>query len=134
LAQPRSLTAADIMTKNVVTKNPNDGIGRVAAEMQRHGIGSVVIVENQKLVGILTERDFVRIVERVGALLEKNLAKDHMSKPVITVQSDAPVSDVVKIMSEKHVRHIIVLGKSREIVGMISSQDLMKVAKDFTSI
>jgi CBS domain-containing protein len=134
LSQPRSLTAADIMTKNVVTKDPNDSIGRIAAEMQHREIGSVVIVENQKLVGILTERDFVRIVERVGALLEKNLAKDHMSKPVITVQPDAPVADVMKIMSEKHVRHVIVLGKSREIAGIISSRDLLKVSKDFVSI
>jgi CBS domain-containing protein len=53
---------------------------------------------------------------------------------VITVQSDAPVADVVKLMSEKHIRHVIVLGKSREIAGIISSQDLMKIAKDFTSI
>jgi CBS domain-containing protein len=134
LAQPRSLTAADIMTRNVVTKDPNDGIGRVAAEMQRRDIGSVVIVENQKLVGIITERDFVRIVERVGALLEKNLVKDHMSKPVITVQSDAPVADVMRLMSEKHVRHVIVLGKSREIAGIISSRDLMKVSKDLMSV
>jgi CBS domain-containing protein len=134
LSQPRSLTAADIMTRNVVTKDPNDGLGRVAAEMHHREIGSVVIVENQKLVGILTERDFVRIVERVGSLLEKSLAKDHMSKPVITVQSDAPVTDVVKLMSEKHIRHVIVLGKSREIAGIISSRDLMKVAKDFISI
>jgi CBS domain-containing protein len=134
MAQPRSLTAADIMTKSVVTKEPNDGIGRIAAEMQHRGIGSVVIVENRKPVGILTERDFVRIVERVGALLEKNLAKDHMSKPVITVQSDAPLADVMKIMSEKHVRHVIVLGKSREISGIISSRDLMKVARDFMPI
>jgi CBS domain-containing protein len=134
LAQPRSLTAADIMTRTVVTKDPNDGIGRVAAEMQRRDIGSVVIVENQKLVGIITERDFVRIVERVGALLEKNLVKDHMSKPVITVQSDAPVADVMRLMSEKHVRHVIVLGKSREIAGIISSRDLMKVSKDLMSV
>jgi CBS domain-containing protein len=134
LTQPRSLTAADIMTKTVVTKDPNDGIGRIAAEMQRRDIGSVVIVENKKPVGILTERDFVRIVERVGALLEKNLAKDHMSKPVITVQSDAPLADVMKIMNEKHVRHVIVLGKSHEIIGIISSRDLMKVARDFMSI
>jgi CBS domain-containing protein len=133
LAQSRSLTAADIMTKNVVTKGPNDGIGRVAAEMQRHDIGSVVIVENQKPIGILTERDFVGVGERVGSLLDRSLAKDHMSKPVITVQSEAPVLNVAKIMSEKHVRHVIVLGNNRKIVGIISSRDLMRVAKDLMS-
>lgn len=134
MSQPGSLTAADIMTRRVVTKGPNDDLTRIAAEMQRHEIGSVAIVENRKLVGILTERDFVRIVERVGALFEKNLAKDHMSKPVFTVNSDASVADVIKLMSEKHVRHVIVLDKNREVAGIISSRDLMRVAKDVMSI
>ncbi len=102
------LTAADIMTTQVVTRGSHDDLTRIAAEMQRHQIGSVVIMENKKLVGILTERDFVRMVERVGTFLERSLAKDHMTSPVFTVQSDAPLADVTKLMAEKHVRHLIV--------------------------
>jgi CBS domain-containing protein len=134
MSEPKRLTAADIMTKNVVTRGPYDVLTRIAAEMERHKIGSVVIMENRKLVGILTERDFVRIVERVGTMLEKNLAKDHMTTPVYTVGSDASIVDVIKLMSEKHVRHLIVLGKKGETVGIISSRDLMKAAKDVMSI
>jgi len=134
LSEPRRLTAADIMTKNVVTRGPYDVLTRIAAEMERHEIGSVVIMENRKLVGILTERDFVRIVERVGTMLEKNLAKDHMTTPVYSVGSDASIVDVIKIMSEKHVRHLIVLDKKGEMTGIISSRDLMKAAKDVMSI
>ena len=134
MSQPRRLTAADIMTKKVVTKGPNDDLTRIAADMQRHNIGSVVIVENRKLVGILTERDFVRIVERVGALLEKSLAKDHMTTPVFSVGSDASLVDVIRLMSEKHVRHLIVLDKNGQVAGVISSRDLMKAAKDVMSI
>ena len=130
MAQSKLLVAADIMTKNVVTNGPNDDLTRIAGEMQRHKIGSVVIVENRKPVGILTERDFVRIVERVGALLERSLAKYHMTTPVLTVHSDTPLVDVVKLMSEKHVRHLVVLEKKGEIAGVISSRDLMKVKKD----
>jgi CBS domain-containing protein len=122
------------MTTKVVTRGSHDDLTRIAAEMQRHQIGSVVIMENKKLVGILTERDFVRIVERVGALLEKNLAKDHMTSPVLTLQSDASITDVIKLMTEKHVRHLIVLKKNREVAGIISSRDLMKVTKDVMSI
>jgi CBS domain-containing protein len=122
------------MTTQVVTRGSNDDLTRIAAEMQRHQIGSVVIMENKKLVGILTERDFVRIVERIGALLERSLAKDHMTSPVFTVQSDASLADVVKLMTEKHVRHLIVLNKNREVAGIISSRDLMKVTKEAVSI
>jgi len=129
----KGLTAADIMTESVVTGGPHDGLWRVANAMQRHNIGSVVITEKGKILGILTERDFVRIVEQVGALLEKNLAIHHMSKPVLTVQSDTSVADVIKLMREKHIRHMIVLNKAGEVAGIISSRDLMKVATDLMS-
>lgn len=134
MSQPRRLTAADIMTKKVVTKEPNDDLTRIAADMQRHNIGSVVIVESRKLVGILTERDFVRIVERLGALLDRSLAKDHMITPVFSVGSDASILDIIKLMSEKHVRHLVVLDKNDQVTGIISSRDLMKAVKDVMSI
>ena len=134
MSQVRRLTAADIMTEHVVTSGPNEDLTEIAAEMQRHEIGSVVIVENRKIVGILTERDFVRIVERVGMLLDKNLARDHMTKPVVTVRSDAPVADIIKLMREKHIRHLIVLDKNQKVAGIIRSRDLMKVTTDVMAI
>lgn len=134
MSQVRRLTAADIMTEHVVTKGANDDLTGIAAEMQRRNIGSIVIVENRRIVGILTERDFVRIVEQVGMLLDRNLAKDYMTKPVLTVQSDTPVADIIKLMREKHVRHLVVLDKNQKVAGMVSSRDLMKVTMDVMSI
>ncbi len=134
MAQGKRLTTADIMTEHVVTGGPNDDLSRIAAEMGRHNIGSIVILENRKVVGILTERDFVRIVEQVGTLLNRNLVRDHMTQPVLTVQSDAPVADIAKLMKEKHVRHVIVLNKKQEVAGIISSRDLMKATEDGLSI
>jgi CBS domain-containing protein len=86
-----------------------------------------VIVENRKIVGILTERDCVRIVEQVGGLLNKNQAKDHMTKPVLTVQSDESVTEVTKLMSEKHIRHLVVVDKKGDVAGIISSRDLLTI-------
>jgi len=129
MPQPK-LTAADIMTTKVVSRGSQEDLTRIAVEMKRHQIGSVVIMDNKKLVGILTERDFVRVVERVGTFLERSLAKDHMTSPVFTVQSDAPLAEVTKLMAEKHVRHIIVLNKKREVAGIISSRDIMKATKE----
>ena len=134
MSQPNRLTAADIMTTKVVSRGSHEDLTRIAVEMQRHQIGSVVIMDNKKLVGILTERDFVRVVERVGTFLERSLAKDHMTSPVFTVQSDAPLAEVTKFMAEKHVRHIIVLNKKREVAGIISSRDIMKATKEDMTI
>jgi CBS domain-containing protein len=134
MSQPKRLTAIDIMTKHVVTSGPDNDLSEIATEMQRHKIGSVAILENEKVVGIVTERDFVRIVEQVGLLLNRNLAKHHMTKPVVTVQSDTSVTDIIKLMREKQVRHLIVVDKTGKMVGIISSRDLMKVLKDVMSI
>ena len=133
-SQPIRLTAADIMTKHVVTSGPDNDLSEIASEMQRHKIGSVAILEKGKLIGIITERDFVRIVEQVGLLLNRNLAKHHMTKPVFTVQSDVPVTEITRLMKEKQVRHLIVVDKNGKMVGVISSRDLVNVARDVISI
>ena len=127
-------TVADIMSASVVTSGPEDHISRIASSMQQHQIGSVVIMENRRIAGILTERDFVRIVEKVGMLLKEDLAKHHMAKPVITVQSDASVIEAMKLMQTNHIRHLIVLDKDLKMVGVISSRDLMKAARESMEI
>ena len=118
------------MTTPVVTGGPDDHISQIASLMQQHRTGSVVITENRRIVGILTERDFVRIVETIGMLLKEDLAKHHMAKPVVTVQSDSPVTDAIELMKANHIRHLIVLNKDLKMVGVISSRDLMRAAPE----
>jgi CBS domain-containing protein len=91
-------------------------------------------MKNQRIVGILTERDFVRIVEKVGMLLKVDLAKHFMGKPVITVQADASVTDAIKLMQVNHIRHLIVLDKDLRMVGMVSARDLMQAARESLEI
>jgi len=127
--KPKPATVADIMTKPVVTSSPEDGVSGIASSMQQHDIGSVVIMEGHKIVGILTERDFVKIVEKVGMLLKEDMAKHFMAKPVVTIQSDASIPDAINLMQANHIRHLIVLDRSLKMVGMISSRDIMNAAK-----
>ena len=129
MSKLRPTRVVDIMSTPVVTNGPDDQISRIASSMHNHKIGSVVIMENRRIVGILTERDFVRIVEKVGMLLKEDLAKHHMTKPVITVQSDASIADAIKLMQANHVRHLVVLDSNLKMVGVISSRDLMRAAR-----
>ena len=126
MSQAKVLTAADVMTRKVVTKGPSDDLARIAIEMETRNIGSVVIAENKKVVGILTDRDLRKVVEKVGALLDKNLAKHYMARPVITVQTDTPITEVTKLMNEKHIRHVVVLDKNQMLAGVISLRDITK--------
>jgi len=91
-------------------------------------------MENRRLVGILTQSDFVSIVEKVGMLLKEDLAKHFMAKPVLTVQSNASVAEAIRLMQENHIRHLIVLDKDLKIVGVVSSRDLMKTARESMAI
>ena len=91
-------------------------------------------MKNQRIVGILTERDFVRIVEKVGMLLKEDLAKHFMAKPVITIQADASVTDAIKLMQANRIRHLIVLNKDLRMVGMISARDIMQATRESMKI
>jgi len=117
------------MTKPVVISSPEEGVSGIASSMLQHDIGSVVIMDDHKIVGILTERDFIRIVEKVGMLLKEDMAKHFMAKPVITIQSDASIPDAINLMQTNHIRHLIVLDKSLKMVGMISSRDIMNATQ-----
>ena len=128
MPQVRTHRVADFMSTRVITSDPEEHISKIATSMERHNVGSVVIMKNQRIVGILTERDFVRIGEKVGMLLKEDLAKHFMAKPVITVQVDAPVTDAMKLMQANHIRHLIVLDKDLRMVGVISARDLMQAA------
>lgn len=123
----RRLKAVEIMNVHVVCGRPDDSLSKIAGEMERHRIGSVPIVQNRRVVGILTERDFTRIVKQ-GIMRGRERAKHHMTKPVVTVRSDASIADIIKLMRRKHVRHIPVLDRRRRLVGIISSRDLMSIA------
>lgn len=122
------------MTQKVVTSRADSDIARIASEMSLRNIGSIVIVDNRKVVGILTERDFVRVVELVGTLLHKNLAKHYMTTPVVTVQPDTPIQEVIRLMKAKHIRHIVVIDKKQDVAGVISLRDLMKITSEVMEI
>ncbi len=79
---------ADFMSTPVVTSDPEQHISQIAVSMRQQNVGSVVIMKNQRIVGILTERDFVRITEKVGMLLKEDQAKHFMAKPVIIMYSN----------------------------------------------
>ena len=129
MSEPRLQTVARYMSTRVITSDPEEHISQIAASMQRDNVGSMVIMKGHRIVGILTERDFVAIVAKVGMLLKEDLGKNFMTKPFVTVQSDTSITDAIKLMQAKHIRHLVVLDRNLRMVGVISSRDLMKAAE-----
>ena len=104
-------------------------ISRAVDEMNRHRIGSIVVLEGQKLVGIFTERDVLRRV--VGAGVDPNTMRvaDVMTKELITISPVTTIEETMVIFAEKRCRHLPVISDG-EMVGLISIGDISRWVAD----
>ncbi|MBU2590534.1 MAG: CBS domain-containing protein [Nitrospinae bacterium] len=114
-----------IMSKNV-TKLPADKpVSGVVVSMQTSHCGSVVIAEGDEYVGIITERDLVLKVMGTGKDLEKTLNREIMSSPVMTIDEEAGIIEANDLMDLHQIRHLVVVNKKGEMVGVVSVRDLL---------
>ncbi len=93
--------------------------------MAEHHIGSVLVMENGKLQGIATERDYARKVVLLGKVSSSTPIADIMSHPVTTVLPTDTVSHCMEIMHKHKIRHLPVL-EGEDVIGLISIGDLVK--------
>ena len=93
--------------------------------MNDHDIGVVVVLDKEKIRGILSERDFVRLAAREHGLNLETPVKNLMTSAVYYVALDGLIEDCMAIMTEKHIRHLLVVEKEK-LVGVISIKDLVR--------
>ncbi len=119
-----AIKVKELMTPKdkLITVKPSITILEAVKIMNEKGVGSVLVVENDKLVGIFTERDVVRTVANEINLNER-LEKIMTRKPVI-IEEEEYLSKASLLMSEKNVRHLPVVNKEGKLVGIISARDL----------
>lgn len=115
------------MTEPAITAAPTESLGTAAARMREHGIGSVVVIERNQPVGILTERDLLlaaaELAEPAAALVSEWMHRDPEC-----VQADATIDDAWKQLADRGYRHIpVTVGD--ELKGIISMRDLMSLAQ-----
>jgi CBS domain-containing protein len=112
----------DIMHADVKTTAPTDTFDNVATVLRENGISSVVVVENGKLAGIVTERDLVNLVADGGDPKTTTVA-DRMSKDLDTVDPKTDIAEAAGHMARLKIRHLPVL-QDGELAGIISIRDL----------
>ena len=120
-------TIADIMSSPVVTAEPTESISVAAARMHEHGVGSVVVVDGGRPVGILTERDLVRLAA-AGADVPGTEVADWMTAEPFTLGPGVEVVEAWNKLSEKEYRHIPVV-EDGALVGLLSMRDLIGIAQ-----
>ncbi len=116
----------DYMTQEVVFANLTDSLQSAAAKMAERDIGSIVIVQEGKPIGIVTERDFVRRVAALGKDSRTLTVADIMSTPLVTVGPECDINSAAKIMTDNNIKRLPVVEGER-LVGIITSFDIAKV-------
>jgi CBS domain-containing protein len=111
-----------IMRKKVVKIPPDDTLRHAAQLMKELKIGSVVVVEGDRPVGIITERDGIRLLS-TGKHPDTR-AGEVMKAPVITCESSKKVIDVFEMMAENKIDHLPIT-ENGKLVGIVASRDLL---------
>jgi CBS domain-containing protein len=93
--------------------------------MAEHGIGALLVLENDKPIGLFSERDYSRKVALRGLRSRETPVSAIMSSPVLTISPDASVQKGLSMMTEKYIRHLPVVDGSG-VIGMVSIGDLVK--------
>ncbi len=114
----------DVMSPGAVTLPPTASVKEAVKLMRDKNIGSVMVVEGGRLVGIFTERDLVKLVA-AGTGLEKPIA-DVMTRNPVTVKPDDPLVVAVAKMVEHNIRHLPVVDEKGTPLGMLSVRDVIK--------
>ena len=106
--------------------HPDDSVLELIKLMAEKEVGALPVMEDRRLVGIVSERDYARKVILKGRSSKQTPVKDIMTTNVLCAQPEQTVDECMALMTEKRVRHLPVVEAER-VVGMLSIGDLVKV-------
>jgi len=115
-----------IMSKNVLTVDKSTSLQKAALSMRKSNIGCVIVTEDTKPIGIVTERDFVTKVAAEGRPMFTEIS-EVMSSPLITINPEETVWEAAEMMKEKGI-HKLPVKKNEQIVGIVTATDIVKIS------
>ncbi len=118
-------TIKDLMNKNVVSLDAGRSVVDAAQSMKQRDLGNVLVTEGGRLRGIVTDRDIVVRCLAEGKDPGRTRLADFCTTEMVTLESDAPVDDAVRLMREKAIRRIPIMDHGKP-VGVVSLGDLAR--------
>lgn len=112
-------------SKTVHAIGPNDTVYDAVRKMAEHGIGGLLVMEGEKILGIVTERDYARKIALAGRNSKETPVSVIMTTQVLCVAPEQTTEECMAIMTENRVRHLPVLDKGK-LIGLVSIGDLVK--------
>jgi predicted transcriptional regulator len=120
----------EIMSKNVVKVNYEISAFEISKIMVKRRISSVVIIDNNdKIIGIVTEKDLIKEVCAKNLLATTLTASKVMSSPLITISKNSTINDATKLMVEKKIKHLAI-HDNNDIIGILTTYDLINVLRN----
>jgi len=117
----------DVMTKNPKVVRRDTSVQEVVATMNKFDISSVIVVQEERPVGIVTHKDIVSKIVQPRIPPDAVTAREVMSSPIVTISEDASTEEAAKLMARKHIKKLPVV-RDDKLVGILTTMDLVRAA------
>jgi len=124
----------DLFTRAVITAGPDEALAGIARRMQDHNVGTIVIVEDRRPVGIITDRDLALALGARG-LSPQAPVREVMTRHVLAVPEDTGVFTATRFIQDHKVRRLPVVDREDCLVGLVSLDDLLRwLARELSNL
>ncbi|MHB1544250.1 MAG: CBS domain-containing protein [Gammaproteobacteria bacterium] len=106
--------------------DPTETVYRALEILAEHDVGALAVVDENRLVGIFSERDYARKVVLHGLTSRNTVVRELMSLDPVTITPDTPIEACMVLMTERRIRHLPVLSEGR-LAGLVSIGDIVKM-------
>jgi CBS domain-containing protein len=120
----RSVTVVEGMSVRVVSVSPDANVCEAIQRMLDEDVGSVAVCDGQKLVGIFTERDVLRLAG-AGTDFRSTPVGDVMTRKLYVVEPDADIASAARLMQEKRIRHLPVV-QGENVLGILGIREVLR--------
>jgi CBS domain-containing protein len=125
------MNVSEIMSEEVHTISPDFSVKKAAQAMSREKIGSLIVVSDTKLEGIITERDILSKVVSLNRNADKVKVRDVMTKDIIFIEPDTDVDDAAEKMVQNQIKKLPVVADNR-LIGIITAMDIVTAEPKIT--
>jgi len=118
----------EAMHKGVEWMAPTTSLAELAQTMRKHDVGAIPIGENDRLIGMVTDRDIVVKGLANGKDASSLTARDVMTEGIVYCRANEELGDALRIMEDKKIRRLPVLDENKRMIGMLSLGDVSSAA------
>jgi len=114
----------DVMSRDVKVVRPDTSVKEIVATMTKFDVGSMLVVQSERPVGIITERDVLRRLVEPSLAPETLTARQVMTSPLLSINENASIEEAAKLMAKKKIKRLPVMNNEK-LVGIVTFTDIV---------